>query len=418
MSTQITRGRLGWPLLAVAAVVLSLAPPAATAKASPATFVYQGNAYGSSVKVGAVLKSGPSAPVSLGCTAAAGLDRVNTTAGVTVPVVLSSATVESTAETAASPVQTRTSDAVQQVSLLGGVVKATLVRSVSATSHDAAGFHFSADGTTLLNVVINGSSLNAAPAPNTKVTLPGLGFVVLNEQTKHVSATAATFTVNALHVVITVPNPLGVVVGTNVVVAHALSGLRGPVSGTLDGKAYGSRVQLGNVVKSGPTFLVNMSCTGTEGVVKVNTGVGATVPAVLTAGTVTDTAQGTVGATSTGETSSTVQSLNLLAGLVQATVLKADAHASKSAGGALSFSDAGSQFATLAVAGFPAINASVPPNTAVGLPGLGTLYLHRVIHTANSIEVRMIELVVAHTNLLGLPVGSDIQVAVAEASAH
>ncbi|MGI8613852.1 MAG: choice-of-anchor P family protein, partial [Nocardioidaceae bacterium] len=72
----------------------------------------------------------------------------------------------------------------------------------------------------------------------------------------------------------------------------------------------------------------------------------------------------------------------------------------------------------LNVNGHPAIGANVAANTQVKINGLGTLYLHRVIHRSNSIEIRMIELVVTQTNPRGLPIGSDIKVSVAEASAH
>jgi hypothetical protein len=54
----------------------------------------------------------------------------------------------------------------------------------------------------------------------------------------------------------------------------------------------------------------------------------------------------------------------------------------------------------------------------VRIAGLGALWLHRVVKGSNSIEVRMIELIVKHDNALGLPIGSDIQIAVAHASVH
>jgi hypothetical protein len=65
----------------------------------------------------------------------------------------------------------------------------------------------------------------------------------------------------------------------------------------------------------------------------------------------------------------------------------------------------------LAVAGYPAINDSVPYNTQVSIAGLGTLYLKRVISNfpnPDSTEVRMIELVINQTNSYNLPIGADI----------
>ena len=58
-------------------------------------------------------------------------------------------------------------------------------------------------------------------------------------------------------------------------------------------------------------------CLGTGGVPTSNTGAGVTVPGVLSSGTITDTANGIVSPAQVfGETSSTVQNLNLLSGEV------------------------------------------------------------------------------------------------------
>jgi hypothetical protein len=139
-------------------------------------------------------------------------------------------------------------------------------------------------------------------------------------------------------------------------------------------------------------------------------------------GTVTDTAQGTItGTLASGETTSTVQALKLLSSdggqtfLVTADLVKADAHASKS-GGVLSFSDSGSTFVNLVVNGTP-IADNVAANTQITVDGL-TIWLHRVIQKPNQITVRMIEIIVNGANPFGLNLSTDIQVAVAEASAH
>ena len=54
---------------------------------------------------------------------------------------------------------------------------------------------------------------------------------------------------------------------------------------------------------------------------------------------------------------------------------------------------------------------------SISIPGLGTLWLRREIRTATAIEIRMVELAVDHTNSLGIPAGTDIRVAVANAAA-
>ena len=228
-----------------------------------------------------------------------------------------------------------------------------------------------------------------------------------------------SLTVNMIHVFITQTNVLNLKVGTQIIVSHAFSSLAGPgISGTLDGSAYGTKANVAMIIISGPTAQVSIPCLGTNGVVKQNEILQVQIPNLFSVGDVVDTAQGTINGTSaTGETTSTVQAVNLLASLVTANLIKADAHSSKVSGN-LSFSDAGSSFVGLSVRGFAQINDNVAPNTKLTIAGLGTLWLYRVIHTPNSIEVRMVELIITQQNTLGIKIGTDIQVARAEASAH
>lgn len=407
-------------LTAIGATVAQ-ATPAPTAPA--AHFAYLGTAYGTTVNVGNVVTSGRSALVTLGCTDVAGINMTNTAGDLDLAPLLSSGTVATSVQTFASPVRTRTKATTQNVKLLStvasaaGLVHADTVRAESTTTYTGSGFTTSSGGTNFLHLVVAGVPITATPAPNTRIDLPGFGYVILNEQSRTITATSASLTVNAIHVYVTTANPLGIAPNTNVVISHADSGLGGPVAGTLDGIAYGSNATVGTVVTAGRSFPAYMGCLGTHGHLRTNTGAGVTVPNLFTTGTITDTAQGTVNASSaTGEMTSTVNSANVLTGLVNATVVKADAHASTN-GSTFTFNDAGSTFATLSVTGFPAINADVPRNTRITIPNVGTLYLHRVIHTANSIEIRMIELVLTHA-VNGLPIGTDVRVAVAEASAH
>ena len=104
-------------------------------------------------------------------------------------------------------------------------------------------------------------------------------------------------------------------------------------------------------------------------------------------------------------------------GAVTVDLIKADAH-SFTDGSTFTFGDGGSQFVNLSVNGHPEIGDDVGPNTKVTLVGLGTLWLRREIITSNSIEIRMIELIISVQNSLGIPVGTDIRIGVAEASAH
>jgi hypothetical protein len=344
------------------------------------------------------------------------LHKSNTVAGVTAPPVLSSGTVFTTATTSGSgaDVQSSTTATTQAVSLLTGMVQADAVEAASATSHDSTGFHTSSAGSAFVNLKVLGTPINATPPPNTTITLPGLGFVILNQQ--HVTKSGRELTVNMIHVVINIANPL-IPTGTEAIVSHATSDLEGPVVGAVDGLAYGTSARVGTLVRSGPTARVILPCIGTDGAVITNTLAGINVPGLFSSGTITATAQGSVsGNALSSETTATVDGANVVNSLVSADAVTADAHAA-SDGTTVTFSDAGSTFLNLSVQGHPEISANPPANTKVVLPGLGTLYLHRVIHRTNSIEVRMIELVVGQ-NGSGLPVGLDIRIAVAEASVH
>jgi hypothetical protein len=77
-------------------------------------------------------------------------------------------------------------------------------------------------------------SVSAAPEPNTVIEIPGIGFVILNEQFCDNAASLAAgcsdgtghagLTVRAIHVVVTVPgNPTGLTPGAEIIVAEAHS---------------------------------------------------------------------------------------------------------------------------------------------------------------------------------------------------
>jgi hypothetical protein len=263
-----------------------------------------------------------------------------------------------------------------------------------------------------------GVPITVNPPPNTDINLPGFGHVVLNEQITRITPRLASFTVNMIHVFITQANILNIPVGTQIIVSQASSGLTSGVQGTLGGQAYGTKAAVAHVITSPPSAQVGMSCLGTNGALRTNSVAEVQVPPLFSVGEVMDTARGTVDETSAvTELTSTVQGIDVVTSLVTASLVKADAHASN-IGGTLTFNDNGSMFVDLHVTGFPAIGDDVPPNTRLHIVGLGTLWLHRIIQTPNSIEVRMVELIVTEANGFGLSIGTDIQVAMAQASVH
>jgi hypothetical protein len=435
VNSQFSPRRFSRPVVVCACLAAAMAFVAFNSVQASSSFLeFSASAYGTYAFVGSTVVAGKTAPVSVGggCgTAAVGVTHSGTVASVTVPPVITTGAINTTAASTTNSA-TATSD-VHQISLLGGFITASEVKAVSTTSHSGAGFTTSGAGSALVNLVIATSPptvINAVPAPNTTILLAGIGKVVLNEQIVSNSSSSSMrgLTVNMIHVYVTVANTIGggagIRVGTQIIVANAVSHLTqisGP--GSLDGTAFGTSINSA-IIKSSPTVPASVGCQGNALI--TNTQAGIKVPAdgsLLNSGTITDTAQGSVTTSlSSAETTSTVQNVNLLAGIVTASAVHADAKATTTPPGTtFNFSEgSGSYFTGLVVQGVAYANVAANTKLTITLNGktLGTLYLHRVIQGTNSITVRMIELVIASGNSLGLPTGMDITVASASASLH
>lgn len=302
--------------------------------------------------------------------------------------------------------------------MLGGLITANALTSVSSSTNDSGEYDTSAQGTTFAGLRVLGLPVLLGPAPNTRIDLPGVGYVILNEQTSRVTGSSAALRVSALRAVVTEANLLGFDIGTTVIVAQAYSALSAPTGGFLGGFAYGTAAKVGAILESSPSFRVNLPCQGTNGVLRERNGAGVAVPGLVTSGTIRNTTVGsTTATTATAASTSTVDTVSLLDGLVEATAVRSVATAER-ANGTTTVSDEGSTFATITVAGEPLVVADIEPNTVIQLVGIGTLTLRKTITTGTSIEVRAIEIAVLQGNPLGLPIGTTVQVAVAKAVAR
>ncbi len=400
--------RIAMAFVALAATVPGMS--AVDADAATLRTSYGGSAYGTNFSVNGVVKSGNSAAVTLGCTTNGNLHRRNSTAGVNLSPVGRTGSIATTADTYASPIRSRTSATTNGVNLLGGRIRATAVKAVSATTRSGTSFSVSASGTTLTGLVVNGRTISASTAPNTRINLAGFGYLVVNEQVKK---SYYGLSVTALRLVVTTSNSLGVPVGSTVKVSHAFSSLSNPVAGVVGGYGYGTQARVGTTFDSGPSFVIYLPCHGTGGAVRTNTGAGTTVGSAVTTGTITNTVQGRVtSTTSNAQTTSTVETANILSGVVTASMIKSVSTASTN-GTTKTFSDAGSSFGTLAIRG-SSVGPSAAPGTTVSVPGVGTVALRKVTRTSTSISVVMIEVVLSQeTN--GLPAGTTIRVGVSKA---
>src|SRR6266576_212446 len=105
------------------------------------------------------------------------------------------------------------------VNVLNGLITADAVLAMATSYANGVTATSESDGSALVGLVVNGVSYaDVPPDPNTQVDLPGVGYVVLNEQLSDGDGVHNTsLTVNIIHVYLTDPTgaPAGdIVIGT------------------------------------------------------------------------------------------------------------------------------------------------------------------------------------------------------------
>lgn len=114
------------------------------------------------------------------------------------------------------------SASVQNANLFSGLIKGNQISATANATWNGTG---SGSATTkLTNVTIAGLPISASPPPNTQRTLPGLGYVVLNEQSGTANASGAKESVNAMDIVVTTANAFKLPIGTHIILGHAEAG--------------------------------------------------------------------------------------------------------------------------------------------------------------------------------------------------
>ena len=155
--------------------------------------------------------SGPWANVSIGCTDGSQTVSLGT---LTISNVGSTGAMNDTASghITSTSASASGSSAVHQLNLLKGVITAdtvTINAQASLTGNGQASL-------TLVNARVAGVQLADNLAPNTKITIPHLGYVIVNEQHNSVGQTSAS----AFDLVVTTSNTLGLPVGARIIVGH------------------------------------------------------------------------------------------------------------------------------------------------------------------------------------------------------
>ena len=110
------------------------------------------------------------------------------------------------------------------IELFDGLVRASNLLVVATSLQQ--GTRAASSGSVKPGSLLVAGQAYSSPRPNERVELPGLGYVVLNEQLVGGDGQATTsIAVRAIRLVVTEPNLQGVPPGTELVVAHAASGV-------------------------------------------------------------------------------------------------------------------------------------------------------------------------------------------------
>ena len=102
---------------------------------------------------------------------------------------------------ASEPASAQTTSELENVSILNGLVRADAVTAIASSFANASGAGSNADGSGFVNLVVNGTRIVTDVAPNTRINLPLVGYVILNEQTRTGDGiTSSGMKVNMVHV--------------------------------------------------------------------------------------------------------------------------------------------------------------------------------------------------------------------------
>ena len=188
-----------------------------------------------------------------------------------------------------------------------------------------------------------------------------------------------------------------------------------PPSNTVSGEAFGAFVDVTTVLGVGVSVpktphVLLPSQGGFESAQLLNV----SVPGVLASETLTVMTSGAIGASSaSSQSTSTVESVDLLNGLVTADLIVAFASCT-SDGSTATCNSAGSTIIDLSVNGVFLGDVTPPPNTSINVPGVGTVILNEQISSGDGVHSAALTVNMIHVVLDGALGSGDIIIA----SAH
>ncbi len=201
--------------IVVGSAYSSFTIPPAPYVVNPTAYSLLATGYGNN----AANESGPWTAAGVACNANASR---NAAPGATTPVGTIGSTADSAnATTTANATSATSSSATASASLLNGLIVGKSIQ-VSSTVN-RKGTAFTSSGTMkFASLSIDGKTIAPNVAANTKIVMPGLGFIMVNEQSIIPAKDGYTEEVNAVHLYVTAKgNKYGIAKGGQVVLGHA-----------------------------------------------------------------------------------------------------------------------------------------------------------------------------------------------------
>ncbi len=414
----------GTVLFAIVTLLSLVQPSNVTAASSLVRRSFPSNStgytYGSMLTVpvhSTLVASGPTAPLAVSCSTRPET-ITNSTASLSRGSVLRSGATNDQITTyrSATSASVQVTSKVQSVNLLGGLVTAGSVQAEASSTATVAGATSTGQGSMFTALHVASLPVSLTPAPNTRLTLPKVGFVVLNEQLGPVNGTkASTITVNMIDIQVTLANSFGLPVGSHLIIAHATSGETPVVQPmVIDTYTYSLYVLSADNASLGPVAPTSVGCTGGS---NQNSVASLNSASLGRTGMLTSSASGSFTASDgTTTDSASVAGVNILGGLIQADGITATAHAS------LGTTGAGSTSVTFVNAKIAdvSLNAHPAANSYIKLAGIGYAYLNESSGANTSSRASQgaiaLDIYVTTANSFGLPIGARIIIANAYAS--
>ncbi|RNL64829.1 hypothetical protein EFK50_02230 [Nocardioides marmoriginsengisoli] len=402
----------------------SLAAAAAPVSAATQVWTYSGTAGGTQINaLGTMISSGLTATSNLTDSVLpnsnqSGVAGVNVAGLVSVGAVTTGNQAESFA---GNGVKMTSSAKIAGINLLNGAIKVDAIESASwVTASNATSTGADLDGgtsTTFARLTIAGKAYPLTLPANTKITIPGLAEVVINESTVTKSVPGKTVRTigNALHITLLKKQgaaPAGAEIKLNP--TQALIVPTGPSDALpVGGFAYGTFIGIGAgdsiKVLAQPTGMVSLPSNGTQGTPYTNEIAGVNIPKIAVVGAVqTSVNASTVPGFADVATGAQLAKINLLGGIIKADAVGVTTHVRKTTGD--NVSEAQLNFVNLVIAG-KKIPINVKPNTLINVFNVGQVWINQQNVQPGYSSIVGLRIILS-TKRFGLPIGADIQVAV------